>query len=237
MRREKNNIKVPLFVLAGGLGTRLRPVLNGAPKSLADVNGTPLLVRLIHLWDEIGISDVTLLLGHGAQDIVEVMENIENKIKLKNLSVKWVVEDCPLGTGGAIKNALMKFPFEKVLVTNSDTWIEKGFSEMASVKPNAIATVKKEDPQQRYGVVEIEDDIVTNFFEKKKVAGVKLVSAGLYLLDRSICDFDQTTFSIEKDFFPKLVARRLLSHKIISSDFQDIGVPSDYREFINNFCG
>lgn len=237
MPREKNKIKVPLFVLAGGLGTRLQPVLDGVPKSLADVHGMPLLERLIHLWDEIGIIDVTLLLGHGAQDIVGVMENIKKKKKFKNLSVNWVIEDRPLGTGGAIKNALMEFPYKKVLVTNSDTWIEMGFLEMADVTPNAIATVRKEDPKQRYGVVEAEGDIVTNFFEKKKVAGAKLVSAGLYALDRSICDFDQTVFSIEKDFFPELVAGRLLSHKIIKGDFQDIGVPSDYREFVNNFCG
>src|SRR5438105_58275 len=97
-------------VLAGGLGTRLRPAVPDLPKPLAPVRGEPFLARLLRWLKREGIGQVLLLSGHGA----EHMEDFRKSWNQENRSpvVDWIVEPAPLGTGGAVRHALPRLPAE-----------------------------------------------------------------------------------------------------------------------------
>ena len=91
----------PLLVLAGGLGTRIRSSIGGQPKALADVNGTPLLVRQIKNWEKCGYTEIILLLHYKAYEVTKVIE--KNKFEAK---IRFVLEPTLLGTGGSVKHAI-----------------------------------------------------------------------------------------------------------------------------------
>lgn len=106
------------IILAGGFGTRLRPVIgDDMPKCLAPVMGKPMIAGVIKRLKEQGISDITLALHHKAEMFVEKFGNMKYKI-----------ETIPLGTGGAIKNCIEGD--EPFLVVNGDTITSIDYNDM-----------------------------------------------------------------------------------------------------------
>ena len=105
----------PVIILAGGFGTRLSSVLNGLPKPMADINGTPFLELLIQNLIKNGYSNFILSLHYKADLIINYFKN-------KNYNLTYVVEPKPLGTGGAVSYIIDKFSLENfVYVVNGDS--------------------------------------------------------------------------------------------------------------------
>ena len=113
------------IILAGGLGTRLRSAVPGLPKCMAPVNGKPFMGYLIEYMALQGVSNFILSLGYMHQVIIDYVTK-----QYPNLHIDWVIEEEPLGTGGAIKLACSKVTGTYALVTNGDTMFNINVAEV-----------------------------------------------------------------------------------------------------------
>lgn len=106
------------ILLCGGMGTRLRSVVADRPKPMADICGKPFLQYLLEMLREKGITEVIFALGYMGEMIEEYFQDGS----AFGLKIAYSYEEDPLGTGGAIRNALPKIMEEEVLVLNADTY-------------------------------------------------------------------------------------------------------------------
>ena len=226
-----------LVILAGGFGTRLKSVLNGLPKPLADINGQPFLKLLFQNWVENGFNDFVLCLHYEADKIIKFVNQEQDFGVLKNCKIQFSIEPTPLGTGGAISYAVNKLDIENnLLIANADTWLNQDYKKIINSGENAITIVEVENTE-RYGNVMIDDNNKIDYFnEKGKSNGPGFINAGFYKLTKSFFnDWNGKAFSIETNLFPILVKEKKLNYVISESDFIDIGIPEDYHKFCNRF--
>lgn len=221
-----------LIILAGGFGTRLAKVVEDVPKPLADVNGAPFLRYILESYRSQGIDNFIFLLHHKADQIVGFVAQESETGVLKGCSHTCITEKVPLGTGGAIANAVHELRLNgSFYVTNADTWLDCGIGELNDCTGDGIAVVNVSDAS-RFGTVLVENGRVIRFLEKENLSKPGLINAGLYKLHAELfSDWNQEAFSIETMMFPKLVADGKLAAAIIDSQFIDIGVPEDYFRF------
>jgi D-glycero-alpha-D-manno-heptose 1-phosphate guanylyltransferase len=225
-------IDCPLFLLAGGFGTRLSKVVSDVPKPLAPVCGKPFLNYLINSYQKQGISHFVFLIHHFADKMRDFIKNECNKGLLKGSKVEIVEEASPLGTGGSIKNAIRELNVDGAfLVANADTYLNNGIREVYTAGYPSIACVVVDDVA-RYGNVQFENGLVKSFVEKGNSKGQGFINSGLYNLHSSIFDnMHKEAFGIEQELFPLLVKNNYLKAVSIDSEFIDIGIPEDYQKF------
>lgn len=224
-------INKPLVILAGGFGTRLQSILNGLPKTLANINGVPFLQYLLQNWINKGFNDFIFSLHFESKKIIDFLEI--QKLNHVNCSLRYIVEPTPMGTGGAISYLLEKVYIENsFFVINADTWIEDGYSILNEVDSSVIGLVEVDDVS-RYGSVLLdENDFIIKFLEKQELKSKGYINAGVYKLSKfDFIDWDGKPYSLEKDFFRKLVVKKGLKAKKIETSFIDIGIPEDYFKF------
>ena len=221
------------IVLAGGFGTRLRPLSCTRPKLLFPVANRPLLDWTLERLAKSGIEGVVLAVNYMAEAFIQRYGNSKYGIQLM-----YSKEERPLRTGGPIKKAEKlighKEPF---LVLNGDVLTNIDYAKLVKKhKENkAIATIalyKVEDPS-RYGVVELaEKGRVKQFVEKpvSDKAPSSQVNAGIYVLDPKIFEYipEGKACSIEREIFPKLADERKLYGHSFRGMWIDIGELKDY---------
>ena len=222
-----------MFVLAGGFGTRLRSVVKDVPKPLAPVDGKPFLHFLIDNWVNQGVREFVFLLHYEARQIISSLENLELSCDNVDVSFDFVVENEPLGSGGAVKNALSIHHVEgDFFVTNGDTWLENGISQLVARKSPCIASVDVSN-SSRYANIVCQDGAVVSFPGGCDYEDSKKIYAGSCLLHKSFFEqIDTKIFSIEGLIFPTLVNSGRLNAVHLHCDFIDIGVPVDYHKFV-----
>ena len=215
------------IILAGGLGTRLRSRLTDLPKAMAPIAGRPFLEYLLDRLVAAGANRVILSVGHLRHVILErIPENY------RGVPITFVTEESPLGTGGAIRQALAQVDEPAALVMNGDTYADLDLSailkrHLQSETSMTMAVTQIQDTS-RYGGVVIEKDQVVGFLEKGK-EGPGWINAGIYALDR---DFPwpeslPTRFSFEENVLVPLVAELRPTAFRHTGFFLDIGVPED----------
>ena len=224
-------INKPLIILAGGFGTRLQSILNGLPKPLANINGVPFLQYLLQNWINKGFNDFIFSLHFESNKIIDFLES--QKLNHINCKIRYVVEPTPMGTGGAISFLLEKVEIENIFfVINADTWIEDGYSILNEVDSSVIGLVEVDDIRRYGSVIVDENDFVIKFLEKQDIINKGFINAGVYKLSKhDFANWDGNPYSIERDFFIKLVKEKKLKAKKIKTSFIDIGVPEDYYKF------
>lgn len=221
-----------LFVLAGGYGSRLSKVLKGTAKALAPVGNTPFLKIQLESWIDQGITEFTFLLHHHADQIVSFLESEKFNI-LKKCDVICVIENTPMGTGGAISNAIRELRFQgDFLIVNADTWLGCGVLALSDSASPSIAVVQVSDVG-RYGQVEFNQSFqVTRFLEKNHASTAGWINAGMSHFDSSLFNkWDGIPFSLERSLLVDLSKDKQLSVVTLQTEFIDIGVPSDYTRF------
>lgn len=222
-----------LFVLAGGFGTRLKPVVSDVPKPLAPINGYPFLYYQINNWYSQGITTFYFLLHHQFQMIIDYVNSLKVEKKFQNCIFNFLVENEPLGTGGSILNAIRFYKINgEILITNADTWLDSGICELSEAKNNCIAVVEEKNAN-RFGTIEFnQENLITNFLEKTGTNKSGFINAGLYKLNVNLFEsLSLNSFSIETYLFPQLVKHKQINAKVIKTTFIDIGVPEDYYKF------
>lgn len=222
------------IVLAGGLGTRLRPVLSDRPKCLAPVGDTTFLALQLDALARRGVTRFVLALGHLAALVLKEVEPLRSRF-----AIEAVVEPQALGTGGAVLHAMAEAGLEECLVTNGDTWLDADLGALlqppldlagGELMRMGCAVV---DDTSRYGAVRIGTGGRVEGFVPRGEAGGGVINAGLYRLHRSIFAGRRAgdSFSLEAEVLPALAADAALRAVPLQGGFIDIGVPDDYRRF------
>ena len=221
---------IDVLVLAGGLGTRLEGHLLDLPKVLAPVAGRPFLDHLLGWLSRQGAHRVVLALGHRAGAVLDYLK----VVRFPGLDIVPVVEPQPLGTAGAVANAVGLLRSDPVLVMNGDTLMEADLSaflaEHQRVSAMASMVCVRVPNPGRYGRVEIDDaGRVLSFREKDpSVVTPSWINAGVYLFGRAMLDILRTVHSgsLERDVLAKLPPGSILAFRV-GSRFMDIGTPED----------
>lgn len=216
------------IVLVGGLGTRLRGIVDDVPKPLAPVAGRPFLAWVLDALSAGGLRRVILAAGHMA----DVVERTIGK-RWNDMDVVVVVEPEALGTGGAVRFAARALLGDWTHVVNGDTFLryDPRALEAATRALDAsmgIALAHVPDVA-RYGAVDVRDGRVVAFHEKGG-QGPGRINAGCYFLgpDALAALPDKAVFSFERDVLPVLAARGAIAAFDDTRDFIDIGVPDDF---------
>jgi len=216
------------IVLAGGLGTRLRGVVDDIPKPMAPVQGRPFLAFVLDQLVDAGFETGIFAAGYRHEAIRAYFGE-----DYRGLALRYSVEREPLGTGGAIRLACAQVTARDVFVLNGDTYLELDFRAMldahASARAELSMAICHVPDAARYGAVELHDGIVQGFLEKGR-SGPGWINAGTYILgpDLRARLRPQGAFSFEHDLLaPEVRSIRPLAFRS-SGLFIDIGVPEDY---------
>jgi len=215
-------------VLAGGLGLRLRERVAVLPKVMAPVAGRPFLEYVLDQLIAGQVSDVVLSVGYQAETIIRHFGD-----SYRTLPLRYAVEAEPLGTGGAILNALTGLGDEPAIVVNGDSLLDIDYHEFMEWywrQPVSFAVVLRSvDDVARFGAVDVQRDVVTGFIEKGR-AGPGMINAGVYILRPGLLRELGLSgkFSLETDFLQKHYRAIQPRAYITSAFFIDIGVPSDF---------
>lgn len=224
-------------VLAGGLGTRLRTVLPDTAKPLAPVEGRPFLFYLFEQLARAGVSPFILCTGHLAEQLRAVAEDVSTNILFSE-------EDCPLGTGGALRLAWKNYTETAPwLVMNGDSYLDIDLNAMMESHRKSglaatIAAVRVEDGR-RYGGLEWSGDHrITAFREKSSAPGERWINGGVYIFERDFLEAmpDRAPLSLETEVFPGWIANGIHAFES-AARFIDIGTPESYalaQKFFSN---
>ncbi|MDQ1280068.1 MAG: mannose-phosphate guanylyltransferase [Thermoproteota archaeon] len=222
------------LILAGGFGTRLRPLSCTRPKLMFPIANRPLLDWVLERLSKSGVTRVVLAVNYMA----DVLRENFGKSKY-GLEIVYSLEKKPLGTGGPIKMAekFLGDTDEPFFVLNGDILSSMDYSELlaahTSHKADATLALHEVDDPSRFGVVEMNgNEQILRFVEKpkKEEAPSKLVNAGVYVLNHTVFDLipSDRKVSIEREVFPVLAGSGgLYGHKF-NGVWIDIGKPSDY---------
>ncbi|EIX7172197.1 nucleotidyltransferase family protein [Campylobacter coli] len=214
------------IVLAGGLGTRLRSVVQDLPKPMAPINGKPFLAFVLEHLKKQGITEIILSVSYKYELIQEYFKD-----EFEGMKIRYNVEKELLGTGGAIKDAL-KLVKNEVYVVNGDTFFDIDLKKLVLNGSKICIALKQMQNFDRYGTVNVDEQGIVTSFEEKVFKKQGLINGGIYLLKKDI--FDE--FSLEKKFsFEEFLQENYKSLKIQTQIFDDyfidIGVPQDYKLF------
>lgn len=222
-----------LLVLAGGFGTRLKKVVSDVPKPLAQILNKPFIYYFIKNWERQGIKKFVFLLHYNSEMIINYITNNVNNFK-KDTEIKFIVEKNPLGTAGAIKNAIFQENIEgNFLVSNGDTWIESSLNNIMPVEFPSISVIKS-SKNERFGSVKIYKNRIVSLNEKDNYAVSSFINAGIYHLHSNYFkNLPDGFLSIEKDFFPIFLEKKIVRPVFLNTTFIDIGIPEDFFKFID----
>ncbi|MFH1664005.1 MAG: sugar phosphate nucleotidyltransferase [archaeon] len=192
------------FILAGGKGTRLKPLTDKTPKPMIEVKGKPILEYVIQLLAKYEIKNAVIALGYKGEQIKDYFGNGEKF----GLNIEYVTEKEPMGTGGPLKLA-KNLLTDEFLMFNGDNLTNINLNDMYDFhkKNNAFATIALSSVKEpkNFGVIELEGNKITQFMEKPSDPKSNLINSGAYILKPEVIDLIPKGFSlIEKDVFPKL---------------------------------
>jgi D-glycero-alpha-D-manno-heptose 1-phosphate guanylyltransferase len=217
-------------ILAGGLGTRLRGVIDDLPKSMAPVAGKPFLSYILEQLSAASFARVILAVGYKNESIISFFGS-----SYKNLKLEYSVEDLPLGTGGALLKASAGITEDHFFVINGDTIFSADLVEMEkfffATSCDIALAIRKMKDFYRYGTVTLEGVRIKSFNEKKPCRE-GFINAGIYIVNRNwvIKNSPVSPFSFERDLMEKRVTEDIINGFASEAYFIDIGVPDDYEK-------
>jgi D-glycero-alpha-D-manno-heptose 1-phosphate guanylyltransferase len=223
-----------VVVLAGGLGTRLKEIVNDVPKPMAPIRGKPFLEYLLSYWISNGASRFILSVGYRNQKIKDYFGTVYHGVP-----INYVIEDEPLGTGGALLRVLDKEDIkEEFFLVNGDTLFQIDVSRMLELhdgnKADMTLSLRTIENADRYHTISINDAdkiISIDLLDKSIVCGN--INGGLYIISpelfHSWTNAGNKNISLENEILPGLIKNHSVYGYIDDGDFIDIGIPEDYQ--------
>jgi D-glycero-alpha-D-manno-heptose 1-phosphate guanylyltransferase len=224
---------IPVIVLAGGLGTRLRSVIADLPKPMAIINGKPFLHYVFLYLTKQRISKAILAVGYKSMAIESYFGD-----KYLDVKIEYSLETEPLGTGGGIRKAFSKVD-DIAYVLNGDTFFDVTLQSLYNFHKETAADIslalKPMSNFDRYGTVELAGDKIIQFNEKKYTES-GLINGGVYILSKKVFGtVGQEKFSFEKEVLEQHVTNKRICGKVFNDYFIDIGIPEDFSKAQEDF--
>lgn len=220
-------------VLCGGAGLRLRTIIGEAPKAMAYIGGRPFLELLLKKLDQNGFRRVILAVGY-QKDVIRSFFGE----KFENLELVYSEESIPMGTGGAVRNAVHLIRSDAALVTNGDSYTDANLldfiGDFLETRFEISVLVVPADERADCGAVLVdkEGSRLMGFGEKKVLAGSHYISAGIYMLSQRILQKIPAgvQLSIEHELFPRWLKRGIPIRAFVYEGWcLDIGTPDRYQ--------
>lgn len=217
------------IVLCGGLGTRLRSVISDVPKPMAPIKNKPFLAFVLEYLKSQNITKVILAVSYK----YEIIQKYFGASYL-GMEIVYSIEHEPLGTGGAISQALNFINGTNAYVLNGDTIFDINLNCLKLNNGKICVALKHMKNFDRYGSVDIDKDGNIISFNEKKFTTDGLINGGVYLISKdifSVCNVNDR-FSFEEFFQANFSVLRARAY-VFDEYFIDIGIPQDYQMFID----
>lgn len=217
------------IILCGGLGTRLRSVISDAPKPMAPIKNKPFLAFVLEYLKKQNISRVVLAVSYKYEIIQEYFGN-----SYLGMQILYSIEKEPLGTGGAILEALNLINSDSCYVLNGDTFFDINLDRLKLDNSDICVALKPMKNFDRYGSVDIDNNSYISAFNEKKFTSNGLINGGVYLIKKNIFNSFNlpNKFSFE-EFFQENFLIFNAKATVFDDYFIDIGIPQDYKAFID----
>jgi len=229
-------------ILAGGEGTRLRPLTLSVPKPVVPVVDRPFLRHQLDLLASAGVRDVVFSVAYRPERV----EAVFGDGRAFGVTIRYAVEDTPLGTGGAVRNALELLD-DRTIVLNGDVLTDVDLSGLVRSheerRASATILLTPVSNPSAYGLVETDPEgRVLRFREKPKPEEITTdtINAGIYILETRVIDLipPAVNHSIERGFFPALLARGdVVLGPVHRGYWIDIGTPEKYLQVHRDILG
>ncbi|MBO6134323.1 MAG: NTP transferase domain-containing protein [Lachnospiraceae bacterium] len=237
------------IILCGGQGTRLRSVIGETQKTMTMIGNTPFLVNIVNYLKSYKITNVIFSTGYKSEEV----EAFFGKKCFFGVDISYAKETMPLGTAGAIRNALPQVKYDSVYVLNGDTLFKANLKDLKENFDNLDADMsivcKESDNRDRFGTITLmkstekkDDRIVLSFDEKvkvdknKKVDNDLYINGGIYLLKKDLIKQipEGVKVSLEKEMIPKWIDEgKVIGGVVSDADFVDIGTPESLEKYKN----
>jgi dTDP-glucose pyrophosphorylase/predicted transcriptional regulator len=226
----------PVFLMAGGYGTRLHPLTKDTPKPLLDVGGRPILETILGRFIKSGFHNFYISTFYKAEKVRKYFGDGSSW----GVNINYINEDKPLGTAGSIGLLPSDLPDLPVLMMNGDVLTKVNFEHLLSFHKDqlGIATmcIREYDIQIPFGVVDIEKNKVKGFLEKpvKKF----FINAGIYVFEKEMINSVKVDQYID---MPNLLEQQIKKGKNVSvfpihEYWKDVGQMKDYQSANNSFA-
>lgn len=220
------------IVLAGGRGERLRPYTEDRPKPMVPLMGSPLLSYTVKWLTAQGVTNITICCGHMHQVIVDYFGD---GLKF-GAKINYLIEEKPLGRGGAIRAALEAIPstVKNVVAMNGDIMTNLNLSDLQDFhrQQQGIVTLTSIPLISPYGIVDMTDDgDVKGFREKPQLPF--WINAGIYLMDTAVLKLLPDVGDHEESTFPQLAAQGKLKCFRSTAFWRAVDTVKDLTELRN----
>lgn len=227
--KVKTILPIDAVIMAGGKGTRLLPLTLNTPKPMLKIGDKPIMDYNVDLLKSYGISHLTLSVKY----LKEIIEDHFQDGSSRELDIKYITENEPLGTIGAVKQ-IKEFHNDYVLVMNSDLLtninFEQMFEDFVNSESDMIVATVDYKVQIPYGIIESDGKKITALVEKPTYTYYS--NAGIYMFKKEVVQFipDNTHFNAT-DLLEKLIANdHKVTHFPITSYWLDIGKHHDFEK-------
>lgn len=224
------------ILLAGGLGTRLRSVVNDRPKPMAWIEGRPFMEYVVHELSRYGITDIVFAVGYKGS----MVEDFFGDGSAFGIKASYAYEEELLGTAGAIKNAGKYIYEDWFFVLNADTFYQLDYRRLLKVRDEQnldFALVLRQVPDvSRYGRAVLVQDRLIEFNEKTTEPVPGTINGGVYLMRKQLLEeIPEGKVSLENEMIPRWLSmekpKKRLGGIVNDGYFIDIGIPEDYYRF------
>ena len=219
-------------ILCGGFGTRLRDVIGDTQKAVAEVRGKPFLHVVIEQLRIAGFEHFVFCTHFQSEQVEIALKKTDSSEATEFIFVR---EKEPLGTGGAILNAIDEAGLcGDFIALNADTFVDAEAYRLAKDAETASLVVRHVDDCERYGAIHVTQDNKVDAIIEKGFKGSGFISMGIYRLNTGdLKDFSIQNYSMENDILPQLIQRNKLSAIFYNGPFIDIGTPQSLAEIRN----
>jgi NDP-sugar pyrophosphorylase family protein len=213
-----------VVILAGGLGTRLRPLTYKIPKAMVPIKGKPFLEHQLKILKNNGLNDILICIGYLGEEVKKYFGDGEKW----GLNIEYSFEREPLDTGGAIKNAEDHLENE-FLVLYGDTFLNINYKDLISYsrKKAKLGTIVvfKNKPKIFKNNIEVNDKKEVIAYNKREEDKANCVDAGVEIFKKTVLELipPNKVISLEKDIYPILIEKRELIAYLTDHRFYDIG--------------